>query len=189
MAKINGLTIIPDFGFFGKDLIKGHQANKYFQSDVVREYAQVFHEELEKNYVMSELIQTHKKPSLTLEQRQAVIQANRPTIYLGCGWENKNREHNISRVFYSHKSCERLAKSLCESLEDWGHRYVFGHRVAKPVQDKSISKGPAVRVSPFALNGANAEEYLKRLRELGETMGISIMILLNELRTGRIRYG
>ena len=188
--RFNGFTIIPDFGFFGDQLIPGNSIGPATQMDVVAGYARSFFEGLEGTYVQCEYVNTHRRPSYDKIARDMMATDNLPVIFLGCDWlENGARKRNISRVYYSSKHAAELANIISEGLEDWGHRYVYGHQNANPTYDPEMCKGNAIRISPFALNGPNSESYRCHLEELGQTLSVSISNWLNSKNMGKIRYG
>lgn len=186
--RIHNIIVLPDFGFFGDNFITGHCHGNTSQQEAIEHYAKPMIDALENDYIYHTPITTWRGPSLSQEQREGLGSHQYELVLaLGCGWHKNPRTKNGSRVLYSRNEDLHVAQMFCESLADWGHRYVFGHQVSRPV--KLDTKQRIIRIEPFSLNGPNSAEYQCRLKELGETVALSLSMYLNERRYGRIKYG
>lgn len=183
-SPISGISMIRDFG---PGMGPGQSIGHYSQQDVVDGYARAMAEELETGSVRLAPIETrHAKRPLSWESRLTQAQTNFVPLILTCDYHDRDRIHNASVVEFAGTEYQPLAQALCFALSEWGRCYVWGHRVSKPVVVLNAPRS-YVCVKPFALNGPNAEDYLRRLDALGEALGRAIAGYLLEKNQGRTR--
>lgn len=160
-TRISGVTVVFDWGLRER----GESTGLSSQADVVDVYGARLNEELE-----YENIRTH-----FLKDKKLVDDAPAGflPVYVSSDWyTGRGKQHNASIVEFYGDGLYRLAERLCEALSDWGKAYVYGHKVSLPIA--VASDKPFIRIKPFALNGPNADEYMKRLDKLGEDLGRAI---------------
>ncbi len=177
---ISGVSIIFDWGAHER----GKSCGQFSQADVVDGYGYRLSEELEYENVRLHPIDTRRAPFRTETERFAEVPTGFVPLFLSCDWhktERTDRVGNFSSVEFS-GDYYKIADALCFAMSEWGHAYVFGHRVLRPVvvdSDRSF-----VRVKPFALNGPHADEYMRRLDKLGEDLGRAVGECLREMGQG-----
>lgn len=182
------IIILPDFGYYGSDYVKGRCTLRYSQLDVINGYTPSLFDELDSEAVPHERIITDKKPSLTEKERMSAGGGAKTVIIPSCGWfSGRKQQSNMSRIICSDHEVLAYASIIAEALYDWGHRYIYNHRMASPVIDKELAPYRAIKIEPFALNGPDTEIYLTKLKELGESIGVGIS-LCHRAR-GRMKYG
>jgi len=180
---ISGINVIFDFGH-GSPIPRGKTFGNQSQSDLVDFYGRRMVEELEYDKVRMQFIDTRRPPGLSQEERLGLGPTGFVNLIASCGYFETLRKHNASTVEYCGGHLGDLAGRICEGLSDWGRCYVWGHRVSKPLLVDGET--PFIRVKPFAINGPHADEYLKRLDPLGESLGRSIGQYMIDRGIGRI---
>ncbi len=178
MKIISGVSVIFDWGSNDRGLSSG----TFSQADVVDGYGLRLNEELEYENVRAYPIDTRRPPIRTEADRLTEVPDGFIPVFLSCDWHARKREVNTSSVEYS-GDLYKLADALCFTMAQWGHAYVFGHRVLRPVAVADQTKAH-IRIKPFALNGPSADEYMKRLDRLGEDIGRTIGEYLRERGEG-----
>lgn len=181
---ISKVLIIPGYGH--KDVsgaqYRGESIGKFSQLDIIEKYQEALEDELESQRINFSVMNVGPTQKIHETLRYKLIDVNVLVLHLACGWfDTSDRTLNQSSVFYSTTGSGQFAEELSESLHDWGHCIVHGHRSANPKtvpgkQHKflSIKNTVAVKIEPFALNGPNAEEYMKNLEGLGRDIGVSV---------------
>lgn len=165
--NVSGFAVLFDFG-----AEPGKSCGIYSQANVVHTYGHVVYESLLDHDVMTEFIETRKRPHKEISEYLKEVPEYMVSLVISCGWERSDKMmRNVSRVHCS-PDCVKLSKRLCESLYDWGKSYVFNHVVSDPVVIPDTKK--TIILKPFALNGENAHEYLTRLDTLGKDIGRTI---------------
>lgn len=168
-TKISGIAIVFDWDH--RD--RGNSGPLGTQADVVEAYGQRLIEELEFENVRCHIVDTRKGDSKSDIQKMHDIPDGFVPIFVSCGWHDKPRPYNASIVEFSgphYKFAERIA----DSLSEWGRCYVFGHKVSRPIAVEECAKKSFIRIKPISLNGPHADEYIRRMDSLGETIGRAI---------------
>lgn len=181
---IAGVSVILDFGP-GHITRRGETHGHYSQSDVIDEYGRSLIDEMENEAVRLHMPDTRRPPGLTETQRFMESPGNYLPLIVSSDWFAKPRMHNSSTVEYRGEQYFKLCKLICEGLSEWGRCYVWGHRVSQPVPVEGAYD--FIRIKPFAINGPHADEYLKRLDQLGVSVARSIGSYLLERNMGRIK--
>lgn len=97
------------------------------------------------------------------------VQPGDLAIDFGVGYYTTKRTTNESSVAFG--AGGDLAELLSETLSEWGRCCSFGHRVSRPIEDY---KPQRIKLSLFAVNGPDAEQYLCRLTDLGRQIAATI---------------
>jgi hypothetical protein len=171
---VHSVLVVPGLGHLGDGLRdRGRSIGRYAELDVVEGYATTLVEELEESGVRVETLATHTKPGWPYAKRATLVEANRLVLHLCAGFDDAPPEsRNISRTFFGSPQAKDAAEEISESIAEWGQCFVYGHKTANP-SDKTedpVVKVPGtlgIRIEPFVLNGPNADEYMRRLPQLG----------------------
>ncbi len=175
---ISGISVVFDWG--GAD--RGQTTGMFNQADMVDVYGARLCDELDFENVRAEIVNTRKARAKNEAQRFSEVTAGYIPVFLSCDWHKHDRKVNSSTVEFSGERLYKLADALCFSLSEWGNCTVWGHRVLRPIavdHDREF-----IRIKPFALNGPNADEYMKRLDKLGQDLGRTIGEYLLSIRQG-----
>ncbi len=160
---------------------RGESTGMQSQADIVDSYGLRLNDELDYENVRTHYIDTRKAPVRTEEERLKEVPDGFVPIFVSCDWHGRKRDTNSSTVEFAGEYF-RLADALCFAMSEWGKCTAFGHRVSKPIvleADKGF-----IRIKPFALNGPNADQYIRRLDKLGEDLGRAIGEYLTILGQG-----
>ena len=181
---VSGVTVIFDFGHGHMDR-RGKSSGNYSQSDVVDEYGRCAVDEMEADNVRLFHVETRKPPGCREDLRIKLGPETFIPLVFSCDYTDSARAlHNMSVVEYQGAHYLDLATRLCEGMTEWGRCYVWGHRVAKPVQVTGDGRD-FIRIKPFALNGPHEADYLRRLNQLGQSVGRAVGQYLIDRREGR----
>lgn len=129
---------------------------------------------------MSEIMEEYSISHSYLRRGADYTRPGTLILMVGLSWfENENRKHNKSEVYYSDKYSLGLAKAISDSLGEWGRCSRFGHvsGCAKHREFDTLNHPGilGVKIEPFALNGPHIDEYLPRLRNLSYDMAMAII--------------
>ncbi len=170
-VTFSGISVVPDWGL-GHPEPRGHTVAGYSQSDVVDAYAATLNEELENENVRSLPVNTRRAPALAPLERFGAIGSGYVAILCSCDFYTRDRTTNTSVVEFSGAHLSQLAQRISEALSEWGRCSSFEHRGSHPVGLNE--RQSFIRIKPFALNGPNADVYLRRLDALGIAVGRAI---------------
>lgn len=173
--RVHSVLIVPGYGhsdsFGGYD--RGQVVGRYCELDVVDGYLEPLCDELDSDGVRFEVMDTRSRPGVPAGKRAAKIEGHRLVLHLCAGFDkDPPQAKNLSRVFYRNTGSKDIAEEIAESVSEWGQCFVFGHRTANPSQQSEdplldVPNTLAVRIEPFILNGPDADEYMRRLPQLG----------------------
>lgn len=162
--RCNQVLIVPEFSDVGKDgLIAGNTSQK----DVVKTYCDTLVEYLDEDRV-----------KFSVFREGDMIEPNSLILCLSAGWAKSTSKArmNTHEVYYSQKSSEVFAAAIADALGEWGRNYVdFHHKNSAPVKnDKNpflaVENTIAAAICPFKLNGPNADDYVRWLPKLGQSL-------------------
>lgn len=188
MKRIHEIIIIPGAGHFAPGVFdRGHVTERYCEYELVHKYAATLIDELDNSKIRHRVVNTKKAPGTSAENRFNLVTENSLAIELKIGWNEKKAKEvdNISRLFYGPTVPHKLAAGLADVMGHWGLLYVYGHKRGNPL----ATKHPGIVIEPFLLNGANADEYAKRIDKLGHDLASFLSEYLksrsdNALQTG-----
>jgi len=168
---ITKVFIIPAAGHSDDDgnYSLGHSIGRECELRVVDRYLASMEEVLGEYGLPFEVLDTRTKPGFKTSDRPSQIPPNCIVIDIGVGWFSGSRVRNASSVFYSTKESVKLADLVAQNLCEWGRCANFEHSSGSPKhKDIPNLKGQiGVRIEPFAINGPRADDYFKRLGNLG----------------------
>ena len=91
-------------------------------------------------------------------------------IEIGCLYDTRSKLHNSSEVVFGVGGSD-LAELLGETLSEWGRCCSFGHQVKTP---KGGGPSGRIKLSIFAINSTDSDQYLCRLTDLGRQLAQTI---------------
>lgn len=173
----------------------GRCIGRYSELDVIDGYVSSLVDELENDGIRYQVLPTRQRPGIRAGERFLHVEQFTLVLHLCAGWaEGDAPAKNASSVFFGGGTggARDLAEALSDAMGDWGQCYVFGHRTTKPGRLKTdtllgVPDTIAARVEPFALNGADVEEYMRRLPALGEALGRAVSGFLMSRGQARAR--
>ena len=191
---INRVYLIPGGGHWGTGTYeRGPSIGLFSELDVVDQYLPHIIDQLELAGIHYEVLNTRSTPGLNKEEMKALYDAKSLVLWLSCGWFHKTRVRNGSFVHFhaTSKNSQKVAFELLDALQEWGTCSAFGHvkNAPKPSSDDFLlgqNDSVCLKVEPFVLNGPNYEDYLRRLRPLGDEIGrfVSDLILTHNPSAG-----
>lgn len=158
---------------------RGVAIPKISELDIVDYYLPEVVEQLEIACVPYEVMNTRKWPGTKPEARAALIEELHIVVELAIGWHKKPLQRNGSCIYFAHEDAKKFAWRISEALTEWGRCTAFSHSSHEPRETKdypwlSAASLRAIRIEPFAINGPNIDDYLKRLPMLGRDIGYTL---------------
>lgn len=156
MPRISHVVLVPDRA------TRAH--GRFTEREMIDGYVQSLFEQLEED-----------RAYVSILQNGDPIMPGTLVIHCLGGFLPKptSSKSNTSSIFYGTEESLQFAEMLHHSLMDWGRCYAnFYHKGSLPKPDASllVEGTLSVSVSPFRINGPEAESYMMRLDELGRTI-------------------
>lgn len=158
----------------GSGRLRGEAVGFISEIEVIDGYVRSLCEELDRDNITHEVMETRVSPGLSDSQRLGAIAKYRLVLECRAGFAYKPGVRNMSQVFYG-PGARDIGEQISESIAEWGQCFVWGHRTANPAPsaEAMLNKDDclAVGIEPFAINGPDAAEYARRLDQLGTAIG------------------
>lgn len=183
MQRIHQVVVVRSLGAtVGGRYSRGNYALGLNELDVIDGYFPTIIEELEAESIRYEVMETRDRPGTPAESRQKHVPPFSLVLHLRAGWFPTTKaipKTNLTTISYGGQRSRILAEEMADAVGQWGTCWAFGHRIGNPrVVDNDplllVEETKAVAIEPFALNGADAPEYLKRLPQLGSVIGRAV---------------
>ena len=133
---------------------------------------------LEEYNIRYTMANTRRYPGIMKKNRPGIIEPFSLVLEIGLDWHDRPRQYNVSQVFCGKDGSSRFAEILSDALSEWGTCAVFGHRSGNArIVDDPLLNSPdciGVRIEPYAINGPNAGEYIKKSRNLARDLAAVI---------------
>lgn len=161
MARINQVVLIPD-------LTATQLAGRFSEQEMISGYTNSLFEHLEEDRVEVRF------------NNEDLILPN--TLVLRClgGFDKKpsGGKSNLTTISYGGSESASFANMVKETMKDWGKCYAdFFHKVCNPREDLGLAKEGCftLAISPFKINGPNADAYMQKLDLLGASIAHCVM--------------
>lgn len=161
--RINQVVIMPD---------KAAQAcaGRFSEPEMIASYTQS----------LADCLDEDRVPYRFYDECDPIVQNSLVVHCLGgFGKESRGRPtvSNFTTITFGSTESEELATLFCEGASEWGKCFAnFHHKTQQPKRDLAspllnVESTIAIAISPFKLNGPDAESYMKHLPKLGEMLG------------------
>lgn len=161
--RVNQVVLIPDFDNQGN---LGRHFGRFSEYDALYSYFDSFCEFLDEDRI-----------SFRIQAKGDLILPNTLVVHCSSGWEKDDKPRpNSSSVIYATAQSRVIAQLFIETLSEWGRVYTaLDHRIreVKNCKDNpllNIENTMALQIEPFRLNGALADDYIKRGEVLGRML-------------------
>lgn len=162
MPRINQVVLMPD-------QTATQFAGRFSEQEMIAGYSRTLYEHLEEDRI-----------DVRFFNDLDPIMPNSLVIHCLGGYDKKPLagKSNFTSIAYGSGDSASFANMVKETLKDWGKCYAdFYHKVSNPRQDDLyLAEGSfSIAVSPFRINGPNAESYMKKLDVLGSSIAHTVL--------------